>query len=183
MCFIFLFSIYKNVFCFFFFFQAEDGIRDLTVTGVQTCALPIWPRASETGEMVRETVIVLPSFVSREMSNASTHSPFRIRSSIRGTSSAREGGARMELGRPITSSAVYPYREVAATFQLRIVPSSVLPMMASCDDSTIDARRDLSVSARRFSATAAASTMAVTVVTTMNPCKSSRDSLGVAKAK
>src|SRR2546430_12458489 len=25
-----------------FFFQAEDGIRDLTVTGVQTCALPIW---------------------------------------------------------------------------------------------------------------------------------------------
>src|SRR2546430_5429425 len=30
----------------FFFFQAEDGIRDLTVTGVQTCALPILPAAS-----------------------------------------------------------------------------------------------------------------------------------------
>src|SRR2546430_8598231 len=29
---------------FFFFFQAEDGIRDLTVTGVQTCALPISER-------------------------------------------------------------------------------------------------------------------------------------------
>src|SRR2546430_4008701 len=28
----------------FFFFQAEDGIRDLTVTGVQTCALPIFCR-------------------------------------------------------------------------------------------------------------------------------------------
>src|SRR5438094_5966715 len=27
---------------FFFFFQAEDGIRDRTVTGVQTCALPIF---------------------------------------------------------------------------------------------------------------------------------------------
>src|SRR3712207_8453610 len=25
-----------------FFFQAEDGIRDIGVTGVQTCALPIW---------------------------------------------------------------------------------------------------------------------------------------------
>src|SRR3712207_1878996 len=25
------------------FFQAEDGIRDIGVTGVQTCALPIWP--------------------------------------------------------------------------------------------------------------------------------------------
>src|SRR2546429_2633607 len=26
----------------FFFFQAEDGIRDVAVTGVQTCALPIF---------------------------------------------------------------------------------------------------------------------------------------------
>src|SRR5205085_353179 len=33
-------------FLFFFFFQAEDGIRDLTVTGVQTCALPISERRS-----------------------------------------------------------------------------------------------------------------------------------------
>src|SRR2546427_5740011 len=31
----------------FFFFQAEDGIRDLTVTGVQTCALPIWPAIAD----------------------------------------------------------------------------------------------------------------------------------------
>src|SRR5438093_9326659 len=30
--------------CFFFFFQAEDGIRDWSVTGVQTCALPILGR-------------------------------------------------------------------------------------------------------------------------------------------
>src|SRR2546425_5129255 len=29
-------------FLVFFFFQAEDGIRDKLVTGVQTCALPIW---------------------------------------------------------------------------------------------------------------------------------------------
>src|SRR6266436_8561378 len=37
-------------FCFFFFFfQAEDGIRDVAVTGVQTCALPIYERR------VRET--------------------------------------------------------------------------------------------------------------------------------
>src|SRR2546430_7095466 len=36
-----------SVICFFFF-QAEDGIRDLTVTGVQTCALPIYmPIAQE----------------------------------------------------------------------------------------------------------------------------------------
>src|SRR2546426_2452403 len=30
----------------FFFFQAEDGIRDYKVTGVQTCALPILPQYS-----------------------------------------------------------------------------------------------------------------------------------------
>src|SRR5205823_7286407 len=37
----------------YFFFQAEDGIRDKLVTGVQTCALPIWrPILGETpGEM------------------------------------------------------------------------------------------------------------------------------------
>src|SRR5690606_41080165 len=33
----------------FFFFQAEDGIRDFHVTGVQTCALPIWARAAGGG--------------------------------------------------------------------------------------------------------------------------------------
>src|SRR5256885_5371786 len=33
---------------FFFFFQAEDGIRDYKVTGVQTCALPIY---SQTGKL------------------------------------------------------------------------------------------------------------------------------------
>src|SRR5689334_20876500 len=32
----------KMILLFFFFFQAEDGIRDGTVTGVQTCALPIY---------------------------------------------------------------------------------------------------------------------------------------------
>src|SRR2546421_2984825 len=44
-----LFYVYimRLFFVFFFFFQAEDGIRDLIVTGVQTCALPI-SLASET---------------------------------------------------------------------------------------------------------------------------------------
>src|SRR3712207_2297291 len=36
-----IFSLYCVIFVFFFFFQAEDGIRDIGVTGVQTCALPI----------------------------------------------------------------------------------------------------------------------------------------------
>src|SRR5690606_16913309 len=40
-------------FClFFFFFQAEDGIRDFHVTGVQTCALPIWGSSRSTAEVI-----------------------------------------------------------------------------------------------------------------------------------
>src|SRR5262249_57248132 len=34
---------------FLFFFQAEDGIRDWSVTGVQTCALPISPAGGRGG--------------------------------------------------------------------------------------------------------------------------------------
>src|SRR5689334_24800181 len=37
----FMSCVYLVISFFFFFFQAEDGIRDGTVTGVQTCALPI----------------------------------------------------------------------------------------------------------------------------------------------
>src|SRR2546422_5449955 len=49
--------------CVFFFFQAEDGIRDVAVTGVQTCALPIsrderrwpWHRPKPPGQSARKT--------------------------------------------------------------------------------------------------------------------------------
>src|SRR6266850_8254361 len=51
--------MFMKVNFFFFFFQAEDGIRDYKVTGVQTCALPIWsfrsiapPRSTPTGRPV-----------------------------------------------------------------------------------------------------------------------------------
>src|SRR5689334_23428794 len=51
---------------FFFFFQAEDGIRDGTVTGVQTCALPIFTlnaRKSwntETSTIRHPTAVISP---------------------------------------------------------------------------------------------------------------------------
>src|SRR5712675_2474138 len=43
MCFI---GMVGGLSAFFFFFQAEDGIRDVAVTGVQTCALPIFTQHS-----------------------------------------------------------------------------------------------------------------------------------------
>src|SRR3712207_8002999 len=45
-----------------FFLQAEDGIRDMGVTGVQTCALPIWSRrpmpaeAAAVAQLVEEAL-------------------------------------------------------------------------------------------------------------------------------
>src|SRR5207244_8843799 len=40
---------YSVLFYYFFFFQAEDGIRDDLVTGVQTCALPICLQSAIAG--------------------------------------------------------------------------------------------------------------------------------------
>src|SRR5947209_9199282 len=42
----FILQVQEVVCSYFFFFQAEDGIRDIGVTGVQTCALPISTRRS-----------------------------------------------------------------------------------------------------------------------------------------
>src|SRR5882757_1360856 len=46
----------RDMILIWFFFQAEGGIRDIGVTGVQTCALPIWiarSRPRTSGEVIR----------------------------------------------------------------------------------------------------------------------------------
>jgi len=58
------------LFCLVFFFQAEDGIRDRDVTGVQTCALPIYawsllatvispPKSSATGGVATGVMVTV----------------------------------------------------------------------------------------------------------------------------
>src|SRR5256885_14874132 len=51
----------------FFFFQAEDGIRDYKVTGVQTCALPISldEAAADLAGKGIETVVIVPLFLAQ----------------------------------------------------------------------------------------------------------------------
>src|SRR5436189_2389492 len=49
----------------FFFFQAEDGIRDTSVTGVQTCALPILAEPQQAGAEQHERHVVRPGSVLR----------------------------------------------------------------------------------------------------------------------
>src|SRR5437879_2516046 len=51
------------LFFLFFFFQAEDGIRDTSVTGVQTCALPIYgkQRGNILGDYFDRQALPVPS--------------------------------------------------------------------------------------------------------------------------
>src|SRR5688572_32307315 len=50
-------QIRVEAYLYIFFFQAEDGIRDLTVTGVQTCALPILLRNRRSRPCERPSAI------------------------------------------------------------------------------------------------------------------------------
>src|SRR5688572_32407784 len=76
---------YLLFFCFFFFFQAEDGIRDLTVTGVQTCALPISLAASSVCSLSGYSVFGSPMTSSFTMLAIPSS---RARRSVRTASSA-----------------------------------------------------------------------------------------------
>src|SRR3712207_7602313 len=60
------YSLQNPVFCFVFFFQAEAGIRDIGVTGVPTCALPIWSgRKRRPGRTAPPERVLDPAPVSR----------------------------------------------------------------------------------------------------------------------
>src|SRR5256885_8316539 len=68
---------------FFFFFQAEDGIRDYKVTGVQTCALPISDRVisrriCSTGKRLRKSETLLPPLRPRRASTRARRSSYRF---------------------------------------------------------------------------------------------------------
>src|SRR5258707_1260264 len=66
----------------FFFFQAEDGIRDIGVTGVQTCALPILGRSglasavTEVSISIRICFIIKFFWVGVPVTGFTEHSPY-----------------------------------------------------------------------------------------------------------
>src|SRR5437762_8775366 len=94
-----LFFIY-----FFFFFQAEDGIRDTSVTGVQTCALPISAQLGRRGPGVRRAVASLGRLADQERGSAPAHAS-------QGDPVDREVPARVPgQGPALPASAVPPRR-------------------------------------------------------------------------
>src|SRR5690606_39625718 len=97
---------------FFFFFQAEDGIRDFHVTGVQTCALPIFP-----SEELPPTTSTLPSFrrlaVCRLTPPASQGAGAQ-RSSVNRNRSTLRTGSPAASSPPTTSTSPFSSRVVVA---------------------------------------------------------------------
>src|SRR5689334_23673988 len=87
-----------GVCCFVFVFQAEEGIRDGTVTGVQTCALPIYdvPRASASATAAVTAGWVCPRIIGPQEQTRSTY--WRPSTSNRYGPAARS----MNLGTPPT---------------------------------------------------------------------------------
>src|SRR5439155_6132373 len=101
-------SVFLN---FFFFFQAEDGIRDGHVTGVQTCALPISP----SPPCARPTPAPRRCWSS---GNLTPHPP--LRKAERGSDGARAGTA----GAPFASAAARFASTRRTTSSCRCAPCS-----------------------------------------------------------
>src|SRR2546422_6868491 len=80
--------------CIFFFFQAEDGIRDVAVTGVQTCALPIFRKPAAARRSIRAPPGFISSPVACRVARASSGA---IRSTRRVRSVRRDRDLRQLL--------------------------------------------------------------------------------------
>src|SRR5207244_8173283 len=83
--------------CLLFFFQAEDGIRDDLVTGVQTCALPIWIRTSALG---------CSSGKQSKSARAASRDPFQAARTRRPSGAMLPSVGTTSTGRPVPSTKI-----------------------------------------------------------------------------
>src|SRR3712207_5395903 len=119
--------------CVIFFFQAEDGIRDIGVTGVQTCALPICHEA-RTGEQAREIAETLGKTVLRFEVNAGPRgrlfgsvTPTNIADELWRTRKVRVDRRKIHLDDPIKRVGRYEvpidvYEDVRVEVKTLVVP-------------------------------------------------------------
>src|SRR2546422_10623607 len=84
------------MFLFFFFFQAEDGIRDVAVTGVQTCALPIYPLQLSRGLLPESSGVTTAT-----LGRVACHRPSRCRlQSMQSVAQGRASSRSTAIGSP-----------------------------------------------------------------------------------
>src|SRR5438105_15472262 len=82
----------------FFFFQAEDGIRDPLVTGVQTCALPIWGSSATRSTRWRARMSALKSTPRPSRHSTPSAIPCRVRGRALSRSEERRVGKEGRSG-------------------------------------------------------------------------------------
>src|SRR5271165_3197413 len=106
---------------FFFFFQAEDGIRDFHVTGVQTCALPIWTRSVRIDEAMGSLVKVMLDHAAESSAGLSAL-PVAAASAVLASACAAAGDELMKLfaaswafKRPVTTEECALRKDVLTT--------------------------------------------------------------------
>src|SRR5438876_7566241 len=92
----------KSHFTLYFFFQAEDGIRDGRVTGVQTCALPIFIQDQTSDKLERRSGCGFPARRRSGESNCSLPSRSGLVGKLRVAGARhRSGGSGSTSGLPV----------------------------------------------------------------------------------
>src|SRR5205823_11606719 len=86
---------------FFFFFQAEDGIRDKLVTGVQTCALPISSGRAKIASTIEIGMVItiarlITMLVSRQAPSSSSRAKYPLKTGMNAEPTAPPARIRSE---------------------------------------------------------------------------------------
>src|SRR5437773_3043627 len=106
-CVAFVFFVMLTLFGFFFFFQAEDGIRDRDVTGVQTCALPICTGVTGSHKIAATVRRAFPRFLQHQTVRRTLIHPIEL------------GWAQRSAGHPFSSGFRSEERRVGKECRLR----------------------------------------------------------------
>src|SRR2546427_3806675 len=119
-----------------FFFQAEDGIRDLTVTGVQTCALPIsLDRAAARADLAADGERLIGLLPGSRVEEVERHLPILMAACARIARQAAGARFVLALAPTIPSTKVAPVVRAAEEdgVALRVVSDATYRVMAAAD--------------------------------------------------
>src|SRR6266511_5767830 len=110
---------------FLFFFQAEDGIRDFHVTGVQTCALPISPPWSDATSCPSCGALLRPSATNRPRTCWARSRPSLLRSCATTSSSCGWFLQEALLANPLVSERIERGKHEAVALLAEFLESRV----------------------------------------------------------